>query len=196
MGSWQDSLAQLSHTSSWQWWSDCRLMRSQNSVAPQYCKIKPAPTLLKTAREMKAVDRLPIPWSCTLMTDALWGTFTHNRLMSSVGRCICQWRWHSSIRQRLSDQLNAELVYKNSEMVGPGVCVHLYVLYVFLMVMMAERYGPVECACSQLKLPNIFVPGSTSSCGKKHWERIISMIKHKEWKTNAKTHTGVWRRII
>lgn len=64
-------LAQLSHTSSRQWWSDCRLMWSQNSVAPQYCKMNPAPSLLKTAREMKAVDRLPIPWSSTLMTDAL-----------------------------------------------------------------------------------------------------------------------------
>lgn len=65
-------LAQL-RRSSLQRWSDCRLMCSQSSVAPQYCKMNPAPSLLKTAREIKAVDRLPIPCSPTMMNDAQAG---------------------------------------------------------------------------------------------------------------------------
>lgn len=110
MGLWLDPLAQLSHTSSWQWWSDCWLMRSQNSVAPQYCKIKPDPTLLKTARQMKAVDRLPIPWSCTLMTDALVSDI-HPQQPSIFSRPL---RLSVEVtfinNKRLSDQVNAELV--------------------------------------------------------------------------------------
>ena len=48
-------------------------MWSQNSVAPWFCKMNPVPSLLETARKIKAVDRLPIPLSCRMMTDALVG---------------------------------------------------------------------------------------------------------------------------
>lgn len=140
-------LAQLSHTGSRQWWSDCRLMWSQNSVAPQYCKMNPALSLLKTAREMKAVDRLPIPCSSTLMTDA-------------------PVRWHSPTMG--SGPRWAIAFVSEGEMVGPGVCAYLFIC---LVVMTVGRYGPVQRACLQLKPLNLLVPGSTSSCGKKHWEK-------------------------
>lgn len=112
-----------------------------------------------------------------------WGTFNHNGLRSWVGHCICQWRWRSSVRRRISDRLNAELVHNALtwwvlEYVSICLCG-------CLMVTMARRYVPVECVCLQLKLLNLLVPGSTSSCGKKHWEKKHQYERStKEWKTN------------
>lgn len=70
-------------------------MWSQSSVAPWYCKMNPAPSLLETAREIKAVDRLPIPWSCALMTDALLGDIRSQRAVSPQ-RAAVHVRWRSN----------------------------------------------------------------------------------------------------
>lgn len=108
-------LARRSHTGSRQRWNDCRLMCSQSCVAPRYCKVNPAPTQLETAREVKAADPWPIPWSYWwLMKD------TRPRCPRSPGGFrMCLWRWHL-VRGRLP--VPAELVCRTE-----SVCVSVSV---------------------------------------------------------------------
>lgn len=120
-------LAQLSHTGSRQRWSDCRLIWSQNSVAPQYCKWIQLPVYWKQAgkwRQCTACQYLEAPcWWLMLC----WGTFTHNGLKYSVGQCVCQWRRHSWVRWRICDQLSLSTLNSNAGSWGMCVSVHMYV---------------------------------------------------------------------
>lgn len=100
MSLWLVPLAQRNHASSRQWWTDCRLMESQTSGATWYYKMNPASSLLKPARKMKAVDCLPIPWRCMLMTDALVGIYS--RWAQILSGSLNLGRWHSSIRWIIS----------------------------------------------------------------------------------------------
>lgn len=177
-------LAQPSHTSSRQWWSDCRLIWSQNSVAPQYCKMNPAPSLLKTAREMKAVDRLPIPWNSPLMTDAL------------VRDIQPQWAQVLSGPLHLSVKMTFISKTKNFwpaerwacpqciDMVGPGVCVYLF------MWMSDGHDGEEVCAGWVCLLAVEALEPLGTWLYKQLWKETLRKktsvweVNHKEWKTN------------
>ncbi len=166
-------LARLSDTGSRQWWSDCQLVWSQNSVAPQYCKMNPALSLLKTAREMKAVDRLPIPRSSTLMTDAPVRDI-HPKWAQVPGGPL-----HLSVKVRW--------------------WVLKYVL-ICLYVWWSWRWGDM-CrfsvhACSWSSWTSWYLALQAAVERNIEKKKSVSVVNCKEWKTNAKIHTGIWRCII
>ena len=105
-------------------------MWSQSSVAPQHCKVNPAPSLLKTAigkwRQWTACQYLEVPHWWLMV---LWG-----------GHRVCQWRWHSLVRWRISDRRSLSILHWN-----PGVCVYLSI------------GGPAQLAVEALEPPGTWL---------------------------------------
>lgn len=170
---WLVPLARGNHASSRQWWTDCWLMESQTSVATWYYKMNPASSLLKTARKMTAVDCLPIPWRCMLITDALvgWAQVLSGLLNSR--------RWHSLIRR-----LGSWKVLKN----------------LFIRVWWPwwwECMGQLGVrSCSWSLWTSWYLALQTAADRNREKKESLWDVNHNEWKTNVKIHTGIWKCII